>query len=301
MDNITSKGLPQIVQDLLEGQSAKSNIDLEFKITCSGTLTQLTLTWRPSVKNSPPQGCCTHGKIKPTGYKRKTPSDKRRDNLRKQEYMARKRQNIQRKFCSESDSKEGAIVSPADCVSNSKVSDNHRGTVTRSMAKLAKQKNHVMESPEMGRSACTTDGDILSPGNISVDHVDCVKESMPLSPLCNETPDRTLSPAHAIIPGAIDCDHINTPDHGTMHAASLCTNSDNSLDSEPEEVFDIESAIELLSKKLNKLDNSITDIRTTCKTSCSKDSHRSWPNIQTQIWPPNLGWDGLYDAGPISC
>ena len=257
MDTITSERLPQIVQDFLVGQCTRKDLELGFKITCSGSFTQLTLTWTPCTKNSPIQDSSVPGKSKPKGFKRKTPSDKRRDNLRKLEFIEKKKQNVQTSHSKGKPVNTSKLIIPTpDCVLKP-ISESHKGTVTRSMAKLAKQRDHVTESPETGRTVCTCDSEIFSPGNISVESI---RECTPFSPLCNTS---VSTPA---IPEPTDCDHehVNTAYPGNMHPSSpscIDNTRNDSAQCEPNDEFDLKSALRILSEKFREVENDIKSMK----------------------------------------
>ncbi len=165
MDNITSQGLPFIVQCLLDGQCAKTDTMLEYKISCSGKATQLTLTWTTVTKNSMSTQACsvkTTGKP-PTGYKKKTPSDKKRDSIRKQQFIEKKK----KEKVSSSKVREDIISKP------DKVDVKSTGPITRSKVKLT-EGNHSpsiasVDTPELKRGFASDSGSdniFNSPGRI---------------------------------------------------------------------------------------------------------------------------------------
>ena len=149
MDNITSRGLPFIVEYLLDGQCSRTDTILEYKISCTGKSTQLTLTWTPVSKNSmPTQACSGNVEDKPRrGYKKKTPSDKKRDSVRKQNFIEKKKKTIKQTIDS---SKVCDISKP------NKVDVKSTGPRTRSRAKLTEGKDSVIiassDTPELKRT-----------------------------------------------------------------------------------------------------------------------------------------------------
>ncbi len=92
-------GLPKIVVDLIQNENVNMNDNLRWKVVCNNNITQLTLTWD---KNSPyipvyhdqVSNRYGHGneRHRYNMYRRKSPSEIRRNQRRKIQFLQRRLQ-----------------------------------------------------------------------------------------------------------------------------------------------------------------------------------------------------------------
>ena len=237
MEHITSKGLPFIVQYLLDGQCARTDTILEYKISCSGKATQLTLTWTPVSKNStmPTQACPDKP---PSGYKKKTPSDKKRDSIRKQQFIEKKKEAIKK------------TVDSSKVCENSKSKAKHvevksTGPRTRSKAKLIEDKQCLTvvssNTPELKRALPSESGSdnlFYSPasiGSIETGRLDASwnsdLESQPPWSVRSEENQVTELLEHKEINSSTP-DHMDSDDNSDYSNENVSENDYDSCDSQ---------------------------------------------------------------------
>ncbi len=234
MDTYTSNGLPFIVQTLLDGQCARNDAELDFKISCSGKCTQLTITWTTVAKNSTPQDACNvDGSTKskhPKGYKKKTPSDWKRDSLRKKQFIEKKKKPIaQKDEVKKTHGARGNITSIANVAST--------GAVTRSRSKLCKTKitDDTICTPELGRNSfdrLESDSMYFSPAYVEPETPVPDHDKQPLLSMHH---DHVATYSHQLVNWSLEYDNINkgTPKHVdsvTRSDSRSGTNSDSDSD-----------------------------------------------------------------------
>lgn len=86
-------GLPQIILDLLAGQSEDKSLYMKYNINSSGHFTELRITWQPKYNIQHVQGMYGYGSP-PIKHKHLPPSKVKRNKMRKEQYY--KHKNMQR-------------------------------------------------------------------------------------------------------------------------------------------------------------------------------------------------------------
>ena len=235
-------------------------MELEFKISCSGKQTQLTLTWTHIAKNSlTPKPCSVNAIVKPKGYKKKTPSDRKRDSLRKQVFIEKKRKTTFENCASNEISKDLSISQPTK---HAKVTMTSTGVVTRSKARSRSSvdRNYtttMVSSPEVGRITC---GEILGDTtDFSPAHVELETNAM-WSP---DLDDHSSWSVPSDLPGndqqcneSLECIKINTCGTPSMSAGG--SDSDQ-CDSDTNNECNIEDACDAVISKLSELEKRFND------------------------------------------
>ncbi len=183
MDSVRNYGLPKLVCDLLRTQELEEGVTLSYKVVNSGQFTQLVLTWRPDMdinRTHVHEGHAHGNQIqnlgKIPGFRRKSPCEIRRDKLRKEQYLLKKR-----------NSKENGTKNKknAKTVSTSIQCNMGKGVITRSMAR---QDN--VEKPRYDEQFNTSSASLLcSPETVSCGLSDG-------SPGSVMTPPVPISPVH---------------------------------------------------------------------------------------------------------
>ncbi len=94
----TQLGLPKIVVDLISGENMNFGDNLTWKVVSNKGYTELILTWDKGANYNPQDQLhmFKHHDHKNNryGYRKKTPSEIRRDQKRKQEYLQSKRKTV---------------------------------------------------------------------------------------------------------------------------------------------------------------------------------------------------------------
>ncbi len=199
-------GLPQLVMLLLREQE-KSSAKLTWNIFKSDRVTKLTLSWlEPDIDNSAKTGRSVSC---PQGFRRKSPSELRRDKKKKEEFRKRKRQQNLVGKSSDIAHKQTGTYGGSMC--------NEHESSTASVAKASRMKTRsqtkasykLSDSPENIRDAMDSTKlslDVFSPAQVSVTSGKISSPDISCFSACDIETELTECDSVNITPCSSNCD-----------------------------------------------------------------------------------------------
>ena len=216
----THLGLPKIVTDLISSENVNFGGNLRWKVVCDNNFTQVTLTWdKAGAKNSPyipvyhdqvnhryGHGSNQNNRYNNALYRRKSPSEIRRDQHRKIQFLQKRLQNGDRKRgessngqsvndqddppivnsmpVADTNERQNKKTSPIACVSTDTVPTKYVPKSNVKTRSMAKQEDSQIETPR-NMSSASPAMVMSSPSTVSNDTLLSCGDTESLASVCD--------------------------------------------------------------------------------------------------------------------